>query len=308
MAVENSVKVNHKMWFLLLVPIIIWLVFIYFGMEWYKADSLGALFSGLAFTGVAIGLYFQTKQLSMQREDLELQRNEMIETRNVLKAQEEQMKKQKEAMVEQLENQKASRTMDYFLKLLQSHSDYAENELSRNIHLYREDLNLSDVFFWSSHRCVEKQIEIVAIDNVLSKDLIKRELHNARRFVLSVSLILEAYEHLVHNPSISEQTKKEILRAIKSGIPLYQLCLFYCFSVHHKTYKEDNKLKLLIIEYILDNFHKEIVKRILSSKDNELLEKVNAYSEEYFTIMSEGIKESITRRYNELKATEMIGA
>jgi hypothetical protein len=80
--------------------------------------SLNTLFSGLAFFGVMISIFFQNKELSLQREELK-------DTRKELQGQKEQMKKQNETLSKQtFENT--------FFKLLNFHNEIKNSIVFHN--------------------------------------------------------------------------------------------------------------------------------------------------------------------------------
>lgn len=86
--------------------------YIAFYMKEYKwTESLGefgdifgvtnALFSGLAFTFLIVGLFFQFQELGEQKKQLAAQLKEMEETKNALKDQEQQLARQHTVFLEQ---------------------------------------------------------------------------------------------------------------------------------------------------------------------------------------------------------------
>ena len=72
--------------------------------------GFNALFSGLAFAGLILTLYFQSNELALQREELELQREEQKEATKQL----EQQAKQLEIQAEQLKAQNSLASVQAF--------------------------------------------------------------------------------------------------------------------------------------------------------------------------------------------------
>lgn len=73
--------------------------------------GVNALFSGLAFAGIIVTLFFQ-------REDLRMQRNEMEESRKVLGLQQEELKRQADEVAAQAAIMRAERAEKSFFDLL----------------------------------------------------------------------------------------------------------------------------------------------------------------------------------------------
>jgi len=94
-------------------------------------DSYGALntlFSGLAFAGIIISLYIQSKDLKLNREDLKLTRDELELTRGEIRGQTEQLEAQANYMKLQNEQIVKQSFESTFFQMLNLH-----NEITRSM-------------------------------------------------------------------------------------------------------------------------------------------------------------------------------
>ena len=169
--------------------------------------AVNALFSGLALAGVVVAIWFQSKELRLQREELEQTRAELIGQKEQLEAQKMVMSKQYDSMaIQQFENS--------FYQMLKTHNsligmmyDYTDDEYDESVvvgnALFEFVYNKMRRNFWNGHSLyseqimpylfrVETMLSYIDSSEVKSKDMYIRVLRS--NFTACEMRIIKMYE------------------------------------------------------------------------------------------------------------------
>jgi len=178
--------------------------------------AVNALFSGLAFAGIIIALFFQKKEL-------ELQRGELAQTREELKGQKEQLKIQNTVFREQ-----AFQTM--FFQMLSFHNEIV------NSMVFKQDPGRKnfDYIYAQFKRSFEGQLKQ---SNVVGEtNLVQFIAAQFDSFLLSYqSNIGHYFKHLCNILDFVDNNKysneEECFNIIKSLLSTSELCLLFYYSL-----------------------------------------------------------------------------
>lgn len=252
------------------LPILIisfWGLWTFFNKD---ANSLSALFSGLAFAGLGIGLYLQREEIQLQRADLSLQRKELELTREVLEGQEKQLAEQTKLIEQQFLNQRISRIEENIQRLLQGYIQviHGLEKVWVNINIQNEGNKLQDYILLSFTESKNNNNFKESFFNHMRKGLDKKHNGIAAELSLSFENILVYYDSIVKEQLLPQETINNFLILIKSHLPLYLRCYFFYFAKFHSTGDTNIVLKELITKYLLDDFD-DIIMRFIICQNNE---------------------------------------
>lgn len=109
--------------------------------------AVNALFSGLALAGVVVAIWFQSKELRLQREELEHTREELVGQKEQLAGQKEQLEAQKEVMSQQYDSMAIQQFENSFYQMLKAHNDLIAMMYDYTDEEYDESVTVGNALF-----------------------------------------------------------------------------------------------------------------------------------------------------------------
>lgn len=276
------------------LPILIisfWGLWTFFNKD---ANSLSALFSGLAFAGLGIGLYLQREEIQLQRADLSLQRKELELTREVLEGQEKQLAEQTKLIEQQFLNQRISRIEENIQRLLQGYIQviHGLEKVLGNSPIQHEGRNLCIIILDSFEKFKNNNNSDESFFQNMDNGLKKRYNYISAELSLSIENILLYYDSIVIEQSLPQETINNFLILIKSHLPFYLRCYIFYFAKFHNTGDINIELRKLITKYLLDDFDELTVRFLICQDIDHRLAKFILEKENY-TVLQRLLREII---------------